>query len=147
MSMSRAALDRVTQFFNEGIPFNVHLGLRIIEIDNGRAVVEVPFRPEYVGDAPKNIVHGGVISTLIDVTGGATAFSVLEPTRELSINTIDMRVDYVRMGRGKRFIATGSVIRKGSRICVCRVEVVNDEGTLIAHGTGAYTIFKAEREP
>jgi uncharacterized protein (TIGR00369 family) len=138
---SSVYLDNVRRIFNEGIPFNRFLGLTLVELSAGRAVVEVPFRPEFVGDVPKRIVHGGVLSTLIDVTGGATAFSVLEWPKETSLNTVDMRVDYVRMGRGEKFVATGHVLRKGNRICVTRVEVVDDEGTLVAHGTAAYSIF------
>lgn len=141
MSMNQKTLDQVRCFFEEGIPFNKFLGLTVRELEPGRAVVSIPFRPEYVGDSKKGIVHGGIISTLIDLTGGATAFTVLEPPRETSLNTIDMRVDYMRMGRGKEFIATGSVLRKGNRICVVRIEVVNDEDMLIAHGTAAYNIF------
>jgi uncharacterized protein (TIGR00369 family) len=134
-------LDGIRRFFNDAIPFNRFLQLRLIELDTGHAVVEVPFRPEYIGDIGKNIIHGGVISTLIDVTGGATAFSVLDFPRETSLNTVDMRVDYIRMGRGRAFRATGTVLRKGNRICVTRIEVSNDEGTLVAHGTATYSIF------
>lgn len=139
-------LDQIRRFFNEAIPFNKYLDLHLKELSTGRAVVEVPFRPEYVGDVGKRIVHGGVISTLIDVTGGATAFSVLDFPREMSLNTVDMRVDYIRMGRGSRFSATGTVLRKGNRICVTRVEVLNDEEQLIAHGTATYSIFAAPPE-
>ncbi len=141
MPISEEVLDGVRKFFNAGIPFNRFLGLELTEIEVGHAVCEIEFKEDYVGDFKKKIVHGGIISTLIDVTGGATAFSTLEPPKEVSVNTIDMRVDYVRMGRGKKFIATGNVVRKGNRICVTRMEVVNDEGLLIAHGTAAYTIF------
>jgi uncharacterized protein (TIGR00369 family) len=138
-------LARVTAFFQEEIPFNRQLGMVVDEIEPGRAVVSLPFRPEFVGDVSKGIVHGGVISTLIDATGGATAFSVLDVERgETSLNTVDMRVDYLRMGRGERFIATGTVIRKGNRICVTRIEVTNDEGVMVALGTAAYTIFSQD---
>lgn len=141
MPNSPEVLDGFRRFFNDAIPFNRHLQLRLIELEPGRAVIEVPFRPEYVGDVGKHIVHGGVISTLIDVTGGATAFSMLDFPRETSLNTVDMRVDYIRMGRGQSFRGTGTVLRKGNRICVTRIEVTNDEGVLIAHGTATYSIF------
>ncbi len=144
MTSKTDTLAIVRRFFTDLIPFNQHLKLNLTELDVGRAVIEVPFLPEYVGDSTKQIVHGGVISTLIDVAGGATAFSMLDFPRERSLNTVDMRVDYVRMGRGEKFIATGSVIRKGNRICVTRVEVTNDDGTLIAHGTAAYSIFSGD---
>jgi uncharacterized protein (TIGR00369 family) len=139
-------LEMVRGFF-DALPFNRHLSLELAELVPGRAVVEVPFRPEFVGDIYKNMLHGGVVSTLIDVTGGFTAFSVLDYPREISLNTVDMRVDYVRPGRGERFIATGSVIRKGNRICVTRIEVDSDDGTLIAHGTAAYSIFAPDPTP
>jgi len=146
MPVPQQALDQIKEIFNEGIPFNKFLGLRVIEIERGRVVAEIPFRrPQYVGDTGKSIVHGGVISTLIDATGGAVAFTMLDFDRgETSLNTVDMRVDYVRMGRGERFLATGTVIRKGNRICVTRTEVTDDDGHLVAHGTAAYTIFSRQ---
>lgn len=73
------------------------------------------------------ILHGGVVSSLIDTTGGLTAFSVLDFPIELTVNTVDMRVDYLRPARGKRFISKGKVIRKGKCICVTVIKVTNDE--------------------
>lgn len=141
-SPSKDVLDRISDFFTTGIPFNAHLGMEVDALETGRAVVSLPHRPEFIGDVSKGIVHGGVISTLIDATGGATAFTVLDIDKgETSLNTVDMRVDYLRMGRGERFVATGTVIRKGNRICVTRIEVHDDSADLVALGTAAYTIF------
>jgi uncharacterized protein (TIGR00369 family) len=133
------------QMFDRLIPFNRHLGLELVELSVGRAVLRIPFRKEYLGDVGKGSVHGGILSTLIDTAGGATASSVLDFGREGGVNTVDMRVDYVRPGRGKGFVATGTAIRKGKRIVVTRVEVHNDEGTLIAIGTATYSIFARDR--
>ena len=131
----------LTQVFADAIPFNKFLGLRLDSIDEGKAIISVDMRPEFVGDPVKKILHGGVISTLIDVTGGLTAFTMLDWPRETSLNTIDMRVDYVRMGKGERFHCEGSVIRKGNRIIVTRTELKNDQNTLIALGMATYHIF------
>jgi uncharacterized protein (TIGR00369 family) len=57
-----------------------------------------------------------------------------------NIGTIDLRVDYLRPGRGKHFIATGRVVRLGNRIAVTHMELVNDEGELIATGGAAYVV-------
>jgi uncharacterized protein (TIGR00369 family) len=51
-----------------------------------------------------------------------------------------MRVDYLRPGKGKEFIATAEVIRKGKKVAVCRMELHNEEGTHIAFGTGTYMV-------
>ena len=52
--------------------------------------------------------------------------------------TIDLRVDYLRPGAGVRFRATGVPLRVGKRVAVTRMELVNEEQTLIAVGTGTY---------
>ena len=54
------------------------------------------------------------------------------------IGTIDMRVDYVRPGKGEWFEATGRVLRTGNKVAVTRMEVHNDKDELIALGTGTY---------
>jgi uncharacterized protein (TIGR00369 family) len=52
--------------------------------------------------------------------------------------TIDLRVDYLRPGWGRQFLASGTVLRAGRRVAVTRSELHNDEGVLVAVGTGAY---------
>jgi uncharacterized protein (TIGR00369 family) len=56
------------------------------------------------------------------------------------MGTIDLRVDYLRPGRGKHFIATARIVRRGKRIAVVHMELHNDEGELIATGGGAYAV-------
>jgi uncharacterized protein (TIGR00369 family) len=139
--MAKIDFELLKQFFQEAIPFNKHLGLQIEKFERGSAIISVEMRKEFIGDPMKQILHGGVISSMIDVTGGATGFSVLDWPRETSLNTIDMRIDYVRMGKGEKFFCEGSIIRKGNRIVVTRCDLKNEEGTLIALGTATYNIF------
>ena len=56
------------------------------------------------------------------------------------LGTIDLRVDYLRPGRGTEFIATAHIIRAGSKVAVARMELHNEEGTHIAFGTGTYLV-------
>ena len=56
------------------------------------------------------------------------------------VGTIDMRVDYLRPGTGKHFTATGWILRTGGKVAVTRMELRNEEETLIAVGTGTYTV-------
>jgi uncharacterized protein (TIGR00369 family) len=54
------------------------------------------------------------------------------------MGTVDLRVDYLRPGQGKTFVATGNVMRQGRILSSTRMELHNDEGTLIAAGTAIY---------
>jgi uncharacterized protein (TIGR00369 family) len=54
--------------------------------------------------------------------------------------TIDLRIDYLRQGIGRHFIASAEVIRLGGRVSSTQMRLVNDEGTLIATGAAAYIV-------
>lgn len=133
------------------IPFNRVLGLEIRTLGDDRPQVVFRMRDELIGNYVRRTLHGGVISAVIDMTGGLTAFLGLQqnladdvPDERLGqferLGTIDLRVDYLRPGRGAEFVATGHNLRTGRRIAVARVEVANESGELIAVGTGAYVI-------
>jgi len=58
--------EQLLTIMEEHVPFNRFLGLRGESIGEGRAVLVLPVRPEFVGDPSRPALHGGVLSTLID---------------------------------------------------------------------------------
>lgn len=130
----------------ELIAFNKHLGLRVESFDPAAAKLGFDMRPELVGNPARQILHGGVISAVLDVTGGFVIMLDMAqnlmsiPTTFPKMGTIDLRVDYLRPGRGKHFTATARIVRKGSRIAVTHMELHNDAGELIATGAAAYAV-------
>jgi uncharacterized protein (TIGR00369 family) len=130
----------------EHIAFNKYLGLKVESFDAEAPKLRFDMRPELVGNPSRQILHGGVISATLDVAGGLAIMLSLAKDAEVSptsfpnIGTIDLRVDYLRPGRGKYFIATARIVRKGSRIAVIHMELHNDEGELIATGGAAYVV-------
>ena len=144
-------LASIHEIFAEKIPFNKVLGLDVVSLAGECPVLRFAMRPELVGNFVRGNLHGGVISSVIDVCGGLTAFLGLqrklrdEPIEErlqrfARIGTIDMRVDYLRPGHGQWFEAKGTILRTGNKVAVTRMELHNDGGDLIAIGTGAYTV-------
>ena len=144
-------LASIHEVFAEKIPFNKVLGLDVVSLANENPVLRFAMRPELVGNYMRGNLHGGVISSVIDVCGGLTAFLGLqrklrdEPIEErlqrfARIGTIDMRVDYLRPGLGEWFESKGYLLRTGNKVAVTRMELHNDTGELIAIGTGAYTV-------
>jgi uncharacterized protein (TIGR00369 family) len=108
-------------------------------------------KKELIGNSVHGILHGVVISAVLDATGGMTATaSAVERMQGLSaseianwiarIGTIDMRIDYLRPGQGTEFVSTGIVMRTGRKVAVTRMELRNQENLLIAVGTGAYVV-------
>ncbi len=143
--------DAVREIFEESIPFHKFLDLKVSGLDTGSPALFVDHKGMLVGNFVRGNIHGGVISCLLDVIGGIVAFLEVINRRELKdfdsmleqfsrMGTIDMRVDYLRPGYGKRFVATGYVLRIGNKVAVTRMELHNEENLLIAVGTGAYVI-------
>jgi uncharacterized protein (TIGR00369 family) len=84
-------VELIREFMEQRIPFNQVLGVRVSHLAEGFARLEIPFRPELIGDPFRPAIHGGVLSTLIDTCGGAAAFTLITPPE--TVSTIDLRVD------------------------------------------------------
>jgi uncharacterized protein (TIGR00369 family) len=144
-------LAMLKEVYEERMPFDRLLGVQVVELGLDGVRVRLDMREELVGNFVRNILHGGVISALLDLTGGLMATVELLKhlegatmtelgARLARIGTIDMRVDYLRPGQGKYFVASGAVLRKGSKVAVVRTELCNDREVLIAAGTGTYLV-------
>ena len=139
------------RFLEEEIPFNRVIGLKVDSMDLDGVRLKVDMKDELIGNSVKQILHGGVISAVLDVAGGITAaMGVLKklngrPLEEiakrlLNVSTIDLRVDFLRPGRGEHFVASGSIMRTGKKVGVIRTHFHNDKEVLIAVGTGTYVV-------
>jgi uncharacterized protein (TIGR00369 family) len=139
---------KLRQVFEDAVAFNRVLGLKVESLDLDAPKLRFDMKPELIGNPRRQILHGGVISAVLDVAAGlaihlAVARQRAEEPAEghfPAIGTIDLRVDYLRPGRGRYFIATGRVVRLGSRVAVAHMEMTNDSGELIATGGAAYMV-------
>jgi uncharacterized protein (TIGR00369 family) len=134
-------LDVLRQVAEEFIPFNKFLGIRVTIAERGRVELELPFREELIGDPMKRAIHGGVLSTLIDTTGGMAVWgAILDP--HLSVSTIDLRVDYLRPGKPETLVCEGTAVRVGRSVGVTDMRVFHRSApsSTIATGKGVYAI-------
>ncbi|MDP3365276.1 MAG: thioesterase family protein, partial [Pseudomonas sp.] len=102
-------LQQAVASFFQRIPFNQVLGIELDELSPERVTMHLPMKPELIGNFVHGILHGGVISSLLDVCGGAMALigafanhQHLPPAERMSklskLGTIDLRIDYLRPG-------------------------------------------------
>lgn len=141
----------IREIVEEKVPLNKVMGIRLESLDMEGAHLKITMKDTLVGNYVQGILHGGAISTLLDVTGSVTAYAgvlkdlIGQPFEDIlgpigKIITIDLKVDYLRPGKGEYFFATGSFLRLGKKFCVIRTKLHNDQGQLIAVGTGTYII-------
>lgn len=148
MEDNTALYNALLAGFNSA-PFNVLLGLRIASITRDCCEARFDMRPDLIGNTVHGILHGGVTSAVLDTIGGATATIGAwqrmqgqddgERVKRLGkLGTLDMRVDYLKPGRGEWFRVTGRVLRAGNKVMVTRMEMHNHADELIAAATATY---------
>lgn len=141
----------LTRIFDEMIPFNRVLGLKITTLQSGGVKSRIDMRPELIGHYISNRLHGGVISAGLDATGGIAVMAAIgarhmdeTPAQRLhrfgKLGTIDLRIDYLRPATGDHFELRANVLRLGSRVATSRMEFLDADGTLLASGAAAYIV-------
>lgn len=69
-------------------------GLRLDRAAPGEAWSSLPYRPVFVGDTETGVLHGGVVTAMLDETCGMAVLLALDGTR--AIATLDLRIDYLK---------------------------------------------------
>ena len=67
-------------------------GLRLDRAAPGEAWSSLPYRPVFVGDTETGVLHGGVVTAMLDESCGMAVQLSLDGTR--AIATLDLRIDY-----------------------------------------------------
>jgi uncharacterized protein (TIGR00369 family) len=117
-------------------PFNAFLGLEVMSADAGNSelIMRLKMRPELERLAGSGQWHGGPIAAAIDIVGDyGLAMLLGEP-----LPTINLRVDYLRPGKGALTLVA-RVRRNGKMVGFVDVEVLNETGELVAIGRANYS--------
>jgi len=67
-------------------------GLLLDRAAPGEAWSSLPYRPVFVGDTETGVLHGGVVTAMLDESCGMAVQLALDGTR--AIATLDLRIDY-----------------------------------------------------
>lgn len=133
----------------DAIPFNRMLGLRLAHMDDTHVIMNFDMKEELIGNFLQGILHGGVISSVLDMAGGMATMAAAihkhadKPLEDLvhligKTSTIDLHINYLSPGRGSLFIAKAWVIKSGRKITFARMELSNSDETMIATGSATY---------
>jgi uncharacterized protein (TIGR00369 family) len=123
----------IIQQFIPASPLVGLLGMELVAIEDGRAELRLPYRPELA--TIDDIVHGGAIASLIDTAGMAATWSDDAEPESLAGATVTLNVSYVAAARGKDLSAVATVSKRGRAIVFSDVRVTEPDGRLVATGT------------
>lgn len=99
------------------------IGAELTRVEPGLVEIELAYRSDLVQQ--HGYVHAGITTTIADSAGGYAAYSLMPA--DSSILAVEFKINLVAPARGERFIAQGRVVRPGSRLTVCELEVFAQE--------------------
>lgn len=93
MTEQSEALRLLTKYFG-AVPHSQTIGMDLVDTGRGYGVQRVRYKPDLVGDPQSGVMHGGVITSLIDNCGGLAVICALESPEFIA--TLDLRIDYLK---------------------------------------------------
>lgn len=129
----------VMRGFMPNSPFVSTLGVELVEIGDGHAVLRMPYRES--NTTIGSMVHGGALGACVDLGIMAAAWGGDHVPDKLRGVTVSMSVQFVAPAQAEDVDIIATRLRQGRRLCHCRVELRGrDSGELVATGMGAYQI-------
>jgi len=126
-----------------GLPFSHEIGMRTHTAENGVAVLSLPYDARLIGDPETGVLHGGVITALLDTACGWAVMS--GPASLHSTATLDLRIDYMRPATaGETIFARAECYRMTRSIAFARAVAYHTDPTdPVASAQGAFMVERA----
>src|ERR1700692_1737089 len=116
-------------------PVLAGLGASLEELALDRAVLKLPYR-EAISNG-SGTVHGGVLATLAD---SAVAFALATNfDGKMGFATTDLTIHFLHRARGVVW-ARARILKKGSRVNVGEVEIVDEAGREVARVLATFVL-------
>ncbi|MCC7362869.1 MAG: PaaI family thioesterase [Dehalococcoidia bacterium] len=120
--------------------FWAHMGIEVVEVAEGRCHTRIRLQEHHFNY--NDVVHGGVISGLVDSVAGLAVRS-LRPASEIRERphaTSNLHIQYLSPARGTELVGRSHVIKAGRTAFFVDVEISDDRGQPVARGNVTFVI-------
>ena len=118
----------------DSAPIKHSFGMELSYREDGRAVFDLPYNSKLnhaLGDT-----HGGIIATLLDNAGWFTVAAHYG----MWVVTVDLNIHLLEGAGQSDLVAVGRLVRAGKKLAVADMEVRSKKGSLIAIGSGSFSV-------
>ena len=112
------------------------LGIRPERFEDGAATFGLTIRDDHLN--PYGVVHGGVVSSLVDTAMGAAVHTRLVQGERCA--TIEIKINYLAPVTAGELRAEARLIERTKRIAVLEARVRGEGDQLVAVATGTFYI-------
>ncbi|MHB8126688.1 MAG: PaaI family thioesterase [Desulfitobacteriaceae bacterium] len=107
-------------------------GIKLVALGPGKAIAELIV--ERHNSNMYETIHGGASATLADITMGLACY-----TKGITVMTGNINISFLAAGKaGDKIIAVGQVIRAGKTAFFAETSLEDENGRIIAKGTGTF---------
>ncbi|MAF56516.1 PaaI family thioesterase [Ponticaulis sp.] len=122
------------------VPYANTLGFELVDLEPGKAIARAPYKPETIGDIETGIIHGGVVTALLDNVSGVSVIAALSEMK--STATLDLRIDYMRPAEvGRDIIAEAECYHMTRTVAFTRAWAYHESrDRVIATASGSFAL-------
>jgi uncharacterized protein (TIGR00369 family) len=133
--------------FCRNIPHNAALGLELVDFARspGMVLMRLPFSPDLVGNPETGVLHGGVITALVDAACGAAVILGMNPLRPIA--TLDLRIDHLAsVPPGESVSCRAHCVKVTRQVAFARATAfAHDEAEPVATVAATFMLFGSAR--
>jgi uncharacterized protein (TIGR00369 family) len=134
---SRIGREELAALSRESLPFAGMLGVEVLSLDYGRAVMRMPFKADFL--RPGGTISGPMMMGLADYALYAVVLSAIGQV-ELAVTT-NLSINFLRKPGPAPLLAEGKLLKLGKRLAIGEVEMFSEgDPELVAHVVGTYSI-------
>lgn len=122
-----------------------HMALDLEEVSVEHVQVRMPFNPNFCVDSDQTLLHGGILTALLDSVFGLANFVAIDGISTLA--TLDLMVDYLRPAASRAdVIVRGICYRQTRHIAFNSGSIWFDghEGSEIARGSASFALTRGD---
>ncbi|MBC7192020.1 PaaI family thioesterase [Marinobacter sp.] len=138
--------EQIAQMWNaRGKGLISHMELEIEEVSTEGVKVRMPFNPDFCVDREQTLLHGGILTALLDSVFGLANFVAIEGVSTMA--TLDLRVDYLRPAHSRAdIIVRAHCFRQTRHIAFNSGSIWFDghEDAEIARGSASFALTHGE---
>ena len=144
--------DKLTKMVEESgnaliqhVPHARAIGLKIVTAKKSHAWLEVPYAPHLVGNPDTGVIHGGVLTALLDNLSGVCINTALKEPKSMA--TLDLRIDYMRPAeKGRTILAEAECYHVTRNVAFTRAWAYHEtRERVIATAAGTFALNDLSR--
>ncbi len=118
------------------------LGVETLEASEHHVLLTLPYDPRLIGYPDSGVIHGGVITTLMDTACGAAVMTAIyHQSGEVELSpTLDLRVDYMKPAQpGKPVFGFAECFKMSATVAFVRAIAYQDSmDAPVAQAVGSF---------